>query len=122
MLLRVFIPAAIAVLMAWPAWAHHSHANYDMTKYIEVEGTVTEVLWINPHGWIYIEIAGDDGEPIPWALESTGPNGLRRNGITRDMVKIGDAISARCHQLIDGSNGCLLGYLTGRDGVERLWD
>jgi len=38
------------------------------------------------------------------------------------MIKVGDTVSARCHQLLDGSSGYLLGYLTTSDGVERLWD
>ena len=116
------IAAAITVLMAVTALAHHSHVQYDMTEYTHVEGIVAEVHWFNPHSWLYINTTSDDGEPAIWALEATGPGGLERNGITRDMIKVGDTISARCHQLLDGANGCLLGYLTGADGVERLWD
>ena len=39
-----------------------------------------------------------------------------------DYLKPGDAIKARCHQLRDGSNGCLLGFLKGPDGVVKDWD
>jgi hypothetical protein len=28
----------------------------------------------------------------------------------------------RCHRLRDGSNGCLLGYVTTADGVEKIFD
>ncbi|MDH3508023.1 MAG: DUF6152 family protein [Gammaproteobacteria bacterium] len=123
MLSRNSIFAATAVFfLAVPASAHHSHIQYDMTEYTHVEGVVAEVHWFNPHAWLYVTTTGEDGEPVIWALEATGPGGLQRNGITRDMVNVGDTISARCHQLLDGSNGCLLGYLTGADGVERLWD
>ena len=31
-------------------------------------------------------------------------------------------VKARCHQLKDGSNGCLLGFLKGPDGVVKNWD
>ena len=123
MLPRNSIVAAAAIfLLAMPASAHHSHIQYDMTEYTHVEGIVAEIHWFNPHAWLYINTTGSDGEPVIWALEATGPGGLQRNGITRDMVNVGDSISARCHQLIDGSNGCLLGFLTGPDGIERLWD
>ena len=43
-------------------------------------------------------------------------------GVTRDYLKVGDAVKARCHQLKDGSNGCLLGFLKGPDGVVKNWD
>ena len=104
------------------AWGHHSHANYDVTEYTHLDGSVKDVLWINPHIWLFIEVADDDGSPMQWVLETATPAQLARNGVTRDTVQVGDSVSVRCHQLKDGSNGCLLGYLTGRDGVERLWD
>lgn len=119
---KSILAAVITTWLAVSVSAHHSHVQYDMTEYTEVAGIVAEVHWFNPHSWLYIDTLGDDGAPAIWALEATGPGGLERNGITRDMIKVGDTISARCHQLLDGSNGCLLGYLTGADGVERLWD
>ena len=122
MFLRLFMVAVAGWIMSGPVRAHHSHAIYEMTEYFNVTGTVTDIHWINPHIWIYVEVTGDDGEPQIWALETATPTQLERNGVTRDTVQVGDTISARCHLLRDGSNGCLLGYLTGRDGVERLWD
>jgi hypothetical protein len=51
------------------------------------------------------------------------------NGVKREDVRAGDAIKARCHQLRDGANGCLLGFITPLHGdaarghgVEREWD
>jgi len=117
---RLLIVAGLA--LAVPAGGHHSHTNYDMTVYTELEGSVTEIHWFNPHIFVYLEVAAKSGEPVVWALEATSPAGLQGNGISRDLVERGDRISARCHRLKDGSNGCLLGYLTGPDGVERLWD
>ena len=40
-----------------------------MTEYVNLEGTVTEVHWINPHIWIYLEITDQSGESAVWALE-----------------------------------------------------
>ena len=35
------IAASVSILgLAMPALAHHSHANYDITKWIELEGSV----------------------------------------------------------------------------------
>jgi hypothetical protein len=38
------------------------------------------------------------------------------------MVKVGTNISVRCHQLRDGSTGCLLGFITPEGGVEKMFD
>lgn len=43
-------------------------------------------------------------------------------GITRDSIKPGDRIKARCHPLRDGSRGCLLGFVKTRDGSVKDWD
>ena len=114
--------AVAAFGMDEPVSAHHSHANYDMTRYLHLQGTVTDIHWINPHIWLYVEVTGEDGDAQVWALETATPTQLAVNGVTRDTVHVGDTVTARCHRLRDGANGCLLGYLTGRDGVERLWD
>ena len=115
--------AAVTVyVLALPAWAHHSHGNYQMTEYTYLEGMVKEVHWVNPHSWLYIEVLDADGQPKLWALETTGVNGLLRIGVTEETVKVGDTVSVRCHQLRDGAKGCLLGFLTSEDGVEREWD
>lgn len=122
MLFRLLALATAALVFVNVARGHHSHANYDVTEYTHLEGMVTEVLWINPHIWIYIEVTDEDGSSAVWFLETATPSSLAQHGVTRDTVRVGDTVSVRCHQLKDSSNGCLLGYLTGRDGVERLWD
>jgi hypothetical protein len=118
-----------AVSFAFPAWAHHSHGNYDVTKWTIVEGKVKEVHLINPHSWVYVEVKDDKGQTAIWAMETTNPISLERKGVGRGFLKTGDTIKARCHQLKDGTNGCLLGFLTPMHGdaarghgVEKEWD
>lgn len=118
-----------AVFLSLQSWAHHSHGNYDTTTWTPFQGTVKEVHLVNPHSWLYLEVKDDKGEVTVWALEATNPPGLQRNGIKREDVKPGDTIKVRCHKLRDGSNGCLLGYVTPMHGdaarghgVEKEWD
>ena len=111
------------VFMTWPLGAHHSHGNYDMQKYTNLKGTVKEVHWVNPHSWIYLEVADDKGgEPTIWALEGASVTQLQRRGWSKEKLKAGDKIGVRCHQLRDGSNGCLLGFITTADGEEKIFD
>ena len=102
--------------------AHHSPGNYEMTEYIQHQGVVRGLHMVNPHAWIYLEVMQDAGDSEMWALEAGGLRALARNGISEDTISIGEPVSVRCHQLRDGARGCLLGFLTGTDGVERLWD
>jgi len=113
----VALAAAVAVLLSIPAWAHHSHANYNTGEYTNLTGTITEVVWTNPHVWIYMEVANAQGRPQMWAMEGGSVTSLMRGGWQRNSIKPGDKISVRCNRLRDGSEGCLLGYVTNINGT-----
>jgi hypothetical protein len=110
------------LMLSIPLPAHHSHGNYQMTEYTQLKGTIKQIQWLNPHTWVYLEVGGDDGRPALWALEGASVVELERRGWTKENIKAGDKISVRCHRLRDGSRGCLLGYVTTADGVEKLFD
>jgi uncharacterized protein DUF6152 len=118
---RFSLAAICAMAFGLPASAHHSHGNYTDT-FKDIQGVVKEIHFVVPHSWVYIEVKDDQGQPQLWALEATGRGGLERIGVTREYIKTGDAIKARCHPLRDGSNGCLLGFLKARDGSVKDWD
>ena len=113
---------AFAFAFALPAWSHHSHGNYITDTFLDLQGVVKELHLVVPHSWVYLEVKDAKGEPQVWALEATGRNGLERIGVTRDYVKPGDTVKARCHHLRDGTNGCLLGFLKAKDGTVKDWD
>ena len=109
--------------------AHHSHVNYAVSEFTILEGTVQEILYLNPHSWVYLEVKDANGETAVWALEATGPRGLEGNGIKREDVTVGDTVTVRCHRLRDNANGCLLGFMTPMHGdvarghgIEKEWD
>ena len=125
---RVIATLSFAAL-ALPVLAHHSHASYDITKWIELQGTVKKVVLISPHSLLYLDVKDEHGDTATWALEATAPAGILRNGVRREDVRPGDRVKARCHLQRDGSKGCLLGFVTPMhgdaargDGVEREWD
>jgi len=105
-----------------PAWAHHSHGNYNTAQFTNLKGKVTEIQWINPHSWIYLEVTDDKGQPVVWALEGASVTQLARKGWTKEMIKVGDTIAVRCNQLRDGTNGCLLGFVSVAGAPEKIFD
>ena len=98
--------AGCAFLLACiPGNAHHSFAAvFDASSSVEVSGVVTEVEWMNPHAWIYIDVTGDGGEVVNWGFELGSPNGLIRRGWNRNSVKIGDIVSVAGYRARDGTN------------------
>ena len=115
------LAAAAVVFLTVPLSAHHSHGQYDET-FRDIEGVVKELHLLTPHSWLYIEVKDPAGAPQVWALEATTRGQLEKMGVTRESIKTGDRIKARCHPLRDKTNGCLLGFLKTSDGAVKDWD
>ncbi len=111
-----------SLLMVTPAWAHHSHGNYDMTTFTNLKGKVSEIHWMNPHSWIYLEVTNDKGQTDMWALEGASITQLSRKGWSKESIKTGDTLTVRCHQLHDRTNGCLLGFVSIAGAAEKEFD
>ena len=86
--------------------AHHSFsAQYDSEKIVALTGTVTKIEWQNPHVYIYVDVAGTNGEYQQWSLEMGAPAVLTRTlGWTRSTLNIGDQINVEGRGARDGSN------------------
>ena len=111
-----------------PVSAHHSHGNYG-PDWTPLQGTVTEVHYLVPHSWIYLEVKDAKGELVTWAMEAAAAPSLERVKIGRNVVRPGDLVKATCRTLRAGTAGCLLGTVTPLHGdttrghgVERNWD
>ena len=86
--------ATTALAVALPALAHHSRANFDLGREIEVEGVVTEYAWKNPHAFVVVESTTEDGATVEWTFEMNSTPVLRRFGTTADSLAPGDHVIA----------------------------
>ena len=100
--------AAGIVLLAVPSpmRAHHAFAaEFDDHKPVKfMDATVTKVMLINPHSWIYVDVKQADGTVENWAIEAGSPNVLMRRGVTKNTLKPGDKIVVEGYQAKDGSH------------------
>ena len=101
-----------------PVSAHHSFAaEFAADKPVKFDdATVTRVMLINPHSWIYVDVKMPDGTVVNWAIEAGSPNILLRRGITKDTLKVGTKIVVDGYQSKDGSHRANGRDLTLPDG------
>jgi len=97
--------AAITLLSAAPVAAHHSFAaEFDASKPFKLTGVVTKVEWQNPHTIFSLDITDEQTKKVTnWSFEMGSPNGLMRNGWTRNTLKIGDVVTVEGSLARDGS-------------------
>jgi hypothetical protein len=74
--------------------------------------------WVNPHGWLYIDVAQPDGKVINWAIEAGSPNSLLRRGLRKEDFPIGSDLVIDGYRARDGSNtanGTTVKFADGRN-------
>jgi hypothetical protein len=94
----------LAALTAQPVVAHHAfNAEFDAKRPVKFKGTVTKMVWVNPHAWIYVDVKKADGTVEEWMVEAGTPNTLLRRGLTRQSLLAGTEITVDGYQSKDGS-------------------
>jgi uncharacterized protein DUF6152 len=118
MILKALGLAGVAAVAAYalPVAAHHSFAMFDALKIVQLEGTVKEFQWTNPHAWILLNVKNGEAQPVTWAIEMNGPTGLARQGWLPKTLTPGMQIKAHIHPLRDGKAGGQFLAVTLPDG------
>ena len=92
--------------------AHHSLAGvYDMKAEKDVAGTLTKILFVNPHGSLHLAAKNPDGTTTDWVFTTGSATTLADRGISKvgpNALKAGEAITAK---YIPARNGSPLGFL-----------
>jgi hypothetical protein len=99
LVLTLFVMGSV---LSSPVFAHHGTAEYDNTRSISVQGTVTEMRYVNPHVLILFNVKDDKGQTVEWTAESQSPNLLSRRGWNRSTLKPGDQITVTGHPVKNG--------------------
>jgi hypothetical protein len=109
----VLVLFAFFVLLA-PAFAHHSAARYDLSKTVVIQGTVTEVLWQNPH----VILVMNDTKGQEQAFEAPSPTYIVNSGWMKDTIKPGDKVTVKGNPAKNGELPMYLVTVTLPNGKE----
>src|SRR6185503_3678786 len=74
------------------ALAHHSVAYYSASDRIELAGEIASIQWQNPHIRFELKTVGADGAAKVWRLESSAIFLREKDGVTRDLFRVGDRV------------------------------
>ena len=117
--LSLAIAAAGIPLSAVPVLGHHAFAaEFDEKQPVTLKGTGTKMEGMNPHGWIYIDVKGPDGQVVNWAIETGGPNVLLRRGVRKTDFPLGVEVTITGYRAKSGlpkANGQTVRTSGGRD-------
>jgi len=72
-LVASFVLIASLVIFSGSMLAHHGNVAYDEIHPITIAGTVTEVVWANPHVQIFLDVKDDKGKIVSWVSNLKAP-------------------------------------------------
>ncbi len=91
-----------ALIVAVPAFAHHSFAAFAGGKTLTINGTVTQWTWANPHCLLKFDVMTDSGEVVHWVAESQAPVNMIDAGWRKNDFKPGDEVTVTVRQANNG--------------------
>ncbi len=120
----VFV-AVFVLGAAASTFAHHSYSvEFDGTKCLDLRGTLSGLIWENPHAYFDMEVKDDAGNTTSWHIELLTPNAMRRNGTTRRdwETHMGTVMDARVCPARPGfgENRAAAEYVKMADGIIRI--
>ena len=109
--------ASVALALCAPvAYAHHGFGTFDMTKEIEITGTVTNLAFVNPHSWLYLDVTGADGKTVAMKCEMRSATTLRRSGWVPDLFPVGGKVTIKGSPDRNVPTACYVSTLVLADG------
>jgi Family of unknown function (DUF6152) len=114
--------AALAVCVSVLAAAAHLNAHhhvgciYDTRSTQTVTGQIVQIVWQFPHVHIRLQATSGSTAGADWDIETVNPQGLRRQGVESDTLKVGDVLATTAWIAKDGSRAAFTESMTLPNG------
>ncbi|MGD8340792.1 MAG: DUF6152 family protein [Gammaproteobacteria bacterium] len=113
---RRLVAAGAATLICGSAAAHHGAGTFDRNSFVEYEGTITGVDFVNPHAWVYFDVVDADGDVQHHRCEMRAATVLKRSGWSESMFVAGDPVGIQGRGDRIDPYSCYLTTITFADG------
>jgi hypothetical protein len=114
--------AGVVAMLPTLAPAHHSYTEYDQQSTVEIQGTLENVAWQNPHVRFTVLVEKKGSAPQSWSIESSGINNLNRMGAEVGRFKVGEQVKVAGWPSKRGPGRMYVTNLLSQDGHELvLW-
>jgi hypothetical protein len=107
--------AVLLMLGAGSATAHHSAAQFDFGRTVELTGLVKELRVANPHIRLVMEITDERGTRNI-EFEGHSRNNVYRRGWRPDMLDVGDTVTIGIAPTRSGEDGGYVQFFRLEDG------
>ncbi len=88
-----------------PMRAHHAFsAEFDISKPLKLQGTLTKWEMINPHSWFHVDVKGPDRSVVPWLDRRRKPESADPSGRDEEHLEVGTEFIIEGYQARDGTN------------------
>ena len=113
---RAALLVAASLSCAATVSAHHGGGTFDGTKEIKLTGAFTRLDLVNPHSWIYFDVARPDGKVDSYRCEMRSATVLRRSGWRPEMFKKGERLTFEGSPDRNDPRSCYLNTIVFEDG------
>jgi hypothetical protein len=112
---------ALGLAVSLPAAAHHSRANFDLDKVVELDGVIKEFSWTNPHAYVVLEVPDASGKTEDWTFELNSTPVLKRFGWNEHSLAVGDKVHATGNPDRDSTRRFIYGNLFRKADGTEIW-
>jgi hypothetical protein len=118
-LLLAATAAAVLVSSATPL-AHHGANLFDMSKAIQLKGTITRFYWGNPHNQVEFDVKDEKGEVAHWVAYTEPPLVMLERGWSVKSIKAGEEVTVYVFAAKNGAPVANLAKIVFADGRELV--
>lgn len=119
---KLLIIAALLCTYPVALLAHHGHTSqFDPETIIEISGEITDLAFVNPHAYVYVDVKDESGNVVNYYCEMRAGSLMRRSGWTKEMFTNGTKVDIVGIASRKEANGCYIETIAFNGGapIER---